>query len=147
MVTLFCISSLVTLLTNPVSQILVGILRHYVTLLLNSSPKKQPSEAVREQYVPPHPYHKLIGPSPCVSRRALGRAALLRSSAPLSPLQPATYQAFTSTLTHSLASGEYLKTKPPSKEGEESVQNPLEAAGMDGAMEGMKKQAVMMWGF
>jgi len=34
--------------------------------------------------------------------------------------------------------------KPKSKEGEEAVQNPFEAANMDGAMEGMKKQAVMM---
>jgi hypothetical protein len=33
------------------SQVLVGLLRHYVTVLLNSAPKKQPSIAVREQYV------------------------------------------------------------------------------------------------
>lgn len=30
-------------------QVLVGLLRHYVTLLLNSAPKKQPKAAVREQ--------------------------------------------------------------------------------------------------
>jgi hypothetical protein len=30
-------------------QILVGLLRHYVTLLLNSAPKKQPEVVVREQ--------------------------------------------------------------------------------------------------
>lgn len=32
-------------------QILVGLLRHYVTLLLNSPPKKQAAAAVREQCV------------------------------------------------------------------------------------------------
>lgn len=30
---------------------LVGVLRHYVTMLLNSAPKKQPIAVVREQYV------------------------------------------------------------------------------------------------
>lgn len=32
-------------------QILVGVLRHYVVLLLQSPPKKQPKEAIREQLV------------------------------------------------------------------------------------------------
>jgi ER membrane protein complex subunit 3 len=32
-------------------QILVGILRHYVTLLLGSSPKKLTRAAIREQYM------------------------------------------------------------------------------------------------
>jgi hypothetical protein len=32
-------------------QILVGILRHYVVLLLQSPPKKLPLAAIREQYV------------------------------------------------------------------------------------------------
>ena len=32
-------------------QVLVGLLRHYVTVLLNSAPKKQPAAAVREQLV------------------------------------------------------------------------------------------------
>lgn len=30
-------------------QILVGLLRHYVTMLLNSAPKKLPAAEVREQ--------------------------------------------------------------------------------------------------
>jgi hypothetical protein len=79
-----------------------------------------------------------------VTRRALGRAVLLRSSASLSPLPPSTYRALSNTFAAALSSGEYLKTKPKSKEGEETAQNPFEAANMDGAMEGMKKQAVMM---
>ena len=33
-------------------QILVGILRHYVVLLLQSTPKKQSRSAIREQCVP-----------------------------------------------------------------------------------------------
>lgn len=36
-------------------QVLVGLLRHYVTVLMNSAPKKQPSAAVREQSVHLHP--------------------------------------------------------------------------------------------
>lgn len=35
------------------SQILVGVLRHYVTQLLDGPPKKQPKKAVREQSVQP----------------------------------------------------------------------------------------------
>ena len=34
---------------TPRAQILVGILRHYVVLLLQSSPKKLPRNAIREQ--------------------------------------------------------------------------------------------------
>jgi hypothetical protein len=44
-------------------------------------------------------------------------------------------------LSAALASGSYLKPEV-SKEGE--AQNPLEMPGMDNAMDGMKKQAVMM---
>lgn len=37
--------------TNWGEQILVGVLRHYVTQLLNSPPKKQPLNVIREQSV------------------------------------------------------------------------------------------------
>ena len=67
---------------------------------------------------------------------------ILRSTAPLSPLPPKTYLAFSSSLAQALSSGVYLKPKAVQKEGE--VANPFEAAGMDGAMEGMKKQGIMM---
>lgn len=39
--------------------------------------------------------------------------------------------------------GKWLKPKAESED--DSEKNPFEAAGMDGAMEGMKKQAVMMY--
>ncbi|KAL7421361.1 hypothetical protein Q5752_004246 [Cryptotrichosporon argae] len=102
-------------------MVLVGLLRHYVTLLLNSAPKKQPAAAVREQ-------------------RALARAHLLRQSAPLSPLAPAQYRAFSSATAEALSSGAYLKPAG----GTDEPANPLEGAQMEGAMDGMKKQAVMM---
>ncbi|GFZ47403.1 ER membrane protein complex subunit 3 [Saitozyma sp. JCM 24511] len=105
-------------------MVLVGILRHYVTVLLNSSPKKQPAAVVREQ-------------------RALGRALLLRSTSPLSPLPPAQYKSFTSSLSAGFSAGEWLRAKPKT-ESQDAVANPFEAGGMDGAMDGMKKQAVMM---
>jgi len=67
---------------------------------------------------------------------------ILRSTAPLSPLPPKTYLAFSSSLANALSSGVYLKPKVAQKEGE--VQNPFESAGMEGAMDGMKKQGIMM---
>lgn len=39
--------------TNHTHQILVGVLRHYVTQLLVSAPKRQSLAVIREQYVPP----------------------------------------------------------------------------------------------
>ncbi|KIR26668.1 hypothetical protein I307_02016 [Cryptococcus deuterogattii 99/473] len=105
-------------------MLLVGVLRHYVTQFLNSAPKKQTAAAVREQ-------------------RALGRSALLRATATLSPLPPASYKALSGSLAGSLSSGEYIKPTPESKENA-SPANPFEGAGMENAMDGMKKQAVMM---
>ncbi|OCF54528.1 hypothetical protein L486_08078 [Kwoniella mangroviensis CBS 10435] len=106
-------------------MVLVGVLRHYVTLLLNSPPKKQPAAAVREQ-------------------RALGRAALLRATAPLSPLPPTQYRSFSTSFAAALSSGEYLKPTPK-KEGDDAAPaNPFDNGQMDSMMEGMKKQGVMM---
>jgi len=67
---------------------------------------------------------------------------ILRSTAPLSPLPPKTYLAFSGALATALSSGAYLKPKVVQKEGE--VANPFEGAGMEGAMDAMKKQGVMM---
>ncbi|WRT69019.1 uncharacterized protein IL334_006001 [Kwoniella shivajii] len=105
-------------------MVLVGVLRHYVTLLLNSPPKKQLAAAVREQ-------------------RALGRAALLRATAPLSPLPPAQYKSFSVSSASALSSGEYLKPSPQ-KEDDAGPANPFENGQMDTMMDGMKKQGVMM---
>jgi hypothetical protein len=117
----------------------VGLLRHYVTLLLNSAPKKQPAAVIREQQV-----HLKVprGSVLIVIRRALTRSALLRSTAPLSPLPPATYRAISSELADGLVAGKWLKPQPDSEQ--DGPQNPFEQAGMEGAMDGMKKQAVMM---
>ncbi|ORY20534.1 integral membrane protein DUF106-domain-containing protein, partial [Naematelia encephala] len=106
-------------------MVLIGILRHYVTLLLNNAPKKQPAAAVREQ-------------------RALARSALLRSTAPLSPLPPLAYRSLSAHYASCLSSGEYLKPKTDSVAKEGETPNPLEMPGMEGAMDGIKKQAVMM---
>jgi hypothetical protein len=76
------------------------------------------------------------------SRRAMQRAMVLRSSAPFSPLPPATYLSFSQQFAHNLDSGDYLKPKVESQEG--APPNPFEGGQMDGMMDGMKKQAVMM---
>jgi hypothetical protein len=60
----------------------------------------------------------------------------------MSPLPPKTYLSFSSTLATALSSGSYIKPKPVVKEGE--AVNPFENGQMEGAMDGMKKQAVMM---
>ena len=107
---------------RSVIQILVGVLRHYVTLLLSSSPAKQKAAAIREQ-------------------RLLTRSTVLRSSTANSPLHPSQYRAFSTSIAAALTSGDYLKPKP--KE-ESSAANPFEGAQMEGMMDGLKKQAVMM---
>ncbi|OCF41936.1 hypothetical protein I317_04238 [Kwoniella heveanensis CBS 569] len=107
-------------------MVLVGVLRHYVTLLLNSAPKKQAANAVREQ-------------------RALGRAALLRQTAPLSPVPPAQYKSLSASFAAALSSGEYLKPVASKEGGDDaSPPNPFEGAQMENMMDGMKKQGVMM---
>ena len=74
-------------------------------------------------------------------RRALVKGQTLRASSTLSPLYPAQYESFSRSLAVSLRSGEYLQDVKPKEEAE---QNPFEMANMDGMMDGMKKQAVMM---
>ena len=45
------------LISHSLFQILVGVLRHYVVVLLQSSPTKLPRAAIREQCVHPHSWH------------------------------------------------------------------------------------------
>lgn len=73
----------------------------------------------------------------------MARSQLLRASAPLSPLPPQAYIALSNSLTADLSSGKYLRSKPAPKE-DDLPANPFEAGNLEGAMEGMKKQAVMM---
>jgi len=111
-------------------MILVGILRHYVTLLLNSPPKKQILAAIREQ-------------------RAITRSQILRATSTFSPIPPHLYRAISSHLSTAFTEGTYLKDSLLSpeerKEREENPPNPLTDPGaMDGMVDGLKKQMAMM---
>ncbi|TFK43643.1 integral membrane protein DUF106-domain-containing protein [Crucibulum laeve] len=107
-------------------MILVGILRHYVVLLLQSSPKKQPRAAIREQ-------------------RALARSQILRATASNSPLPPHFYTSISRHLSDAFEAGTYLKDGPPKGDAPSTPPNPItDPAAMDGMMAGMKTQMVMM---
>jgi len=115
-------------------MILVGIFRHNVIQLLQSTPKKQSRTAIREQ-------------------RALLRAQILRSTAKSSPLPPTFYEAHTNELVAAFASGEYLKIDPSrptevDEDGNRIAPPPTsmltDPAAMEGMMGGMKSQMVMM---
>ncbi|KAJ6539232.1 transmembrane protein [Mycena capillaripes] len=108
-------------------MILVGILRHYVVILLQSAPKKQPREAVREQ-------------------RALTRSQVLRATAANSPIPSTYYKAVSRHLSEAFDAGTFLKDGPP-RDGDapKMPPNPMsDPAAMDGMMAGMKTQMVMM---
>ncbi|RDB22649.1 ER membrane protein complex subunit 3 [Hypsizygus marmoreus] len=106
-------------------MILVGILRHYVVILLQSSPKKLPREAIREQ-------------------RALIRSQILRATASNSPVPPQYYTSISRHLSEAFSAGTYLKDGPPKGDAQPSAPNPMDPAAMDGMMAGMKTQMVMM---
>lgn len=107
-------------------MILVGILRHYVVLLLQSAPKKLSKEAIREQ-------------------RALVRSNVLRATSANSPLPPAYYKGISHYLSEAFTKGTYLKDGPPKDDKPVTPPNPLtDPAAMDGMMSGMKTQMVMM---
>ncbi|CAL1701421.1 unnamed protein product [Somion occarium] len=107
-------------------MILVGVLRHYIVLLLQSAPKKQPKEVIREQ-------------------RALVRSQILRATASSSPIPPTYYKSISQYLSQAFADGTYLKDGPPQGDAPTTPPNPLtDPAAMDGMMAGMKTQMVMM---
>ncbi|KAI0832542.1 transmembrane protein [Trametes gibbosa] len=110
-----------------VVMILVGILRHYVVLLLQSPPKKLPRNAIREQ-------------------RALVRSQILRATSANSPVPPTYYKAVSQHLSQAFADGTYLKDGPPKADAPASTPpNPLtDPNAMEGMMAGMKTQMVMM---
>ncbi|KAL7282498.1 transmembrane protein [Trametes coccinea BRFM310] len=110
-----------------VVMILVGILRHYVVLLLQSPPKKMPRKAIREQ-------------------RALVRSQILRATSANSPLPPSYYKSISQYLSQAFADGTYLKDGPPKGDAPATAPpNPLTDPGaMEGMMAGMKTQMVMM---
>ncbi|TFK76018.1 transmembrane protein [Pluteus cervinus] len=107
-------------------MILVGVLRHYVVLLLQSPPKQLPKAAIREQ-------------------KALARSQILRATASFSPIPPTYYHAISKHLSDAFESGIYLKDGPPQGDAPTTPANPLtDPAAMDGMMSGMKTQMVMM---
>ncbi|KAI9513194.1 integral membrane protein DUF106-domain-containing protein [Russula earlei] len=107
-------------------MILVGVLRHYVVFLLQSSPKRLPRAAIREQ-------------------RALVRSNVLRATSTNSPIPLSFYQAISQDLSKAFAEGTYLKDGPPKQGETPAPPNPLsDPAAMDGMMAGMRTQMVMM---
>lgn len=107
-------------------MILVGILRHYVVILLQSPPKKLSRAATREQ-------------------RALTRSQILRATSSNSPIPLSFYKAISQHLSEAYKVGTYLKDGPPKADAPSSAPNPLsDPAAMDGMMAGMKTQMVMM---
>ncbi|KAH7916343.1 integral membrane protein DUF106-domain-containing protein [Hygrophoropsis aurantiaca] len=107
-------------------MILVGVLRHYVVVLLQAIPKKQSRAAIREQ-------------------RALTRCQILRATSANSPIPPSFYKTISQNLSEALKAGTYLKDGPPKADTPSTAPNPLsDPAAMDGMMAGMKTQMVMM---
>jgi hypothetical protein len=113
-------------------MLLVGILRHYAMQLLHTDPKRLGLHQLREQ-------------------RALMRAACFRNNCHV--LSPSRFEHRRNRLIQALADGEYLSdAAPASKKLADPTQksdtsgppNPLDPAQMDGMMDGMKKQMVMM---
>lgn len=127
---------------SKVIQILVGILRHYVVLLLQSTPKKQSRAAIREQYVLSCSASTRVN-SPF--RRALARAQILRATSANSPLPPTFYASISRHLSEAFTNGTYLKDGPPKSDAPTAPPSPLtDPAAMEGMMAGMKTQMVMM---
>lgn len=104
-----------------VVMILVGVLRHNIISLLNSAPKAIPAPELREQ-------------------RILTRAGALRQN--YFYLPPTSFSSRKTFLTNALSSGSYLHPKVDKES--DGPKNPFEGGGIDGMMEGMKKQMVMM---
>jgi hypothetical protein len=78
-------------------------------------------------------------------RRALLRSQLLRQSSTLSPLPPTLYTSLSTTLHNQLSTGALVSAPAPAAKAQEGPVNPLgDPAQMEGMMDGMKKQAVMM---
>ncbi|KAI5893734.1 uncharacterized protein SCHCODRAFT_02622612 [Schizophyllum commune H4-8] len=108
-------------------MVLVGVLRVNVVQLLQSPPKRQKKENVRET-------------------SAILRGGALRQTAQHSPLPPAYFLPLARQLATNLEEGAFLKDKPKdTTQGPSAPPNPLsDPAAMEGMMSGMKTQMVMM---
>ncbi|CAD6885610.1 unnamed protein product [Tilletia controversa] len=112
------------LLPITLVMILVGILRHNVTLLIDSPPKKISKQALREQ-------------------RVLARAQALRIN--FFQLPPSAFAARKAFLTDALGSGAYLqKANEGEENGSAAPASPFDPSQMDGMMQQMMKSMVMM---
>ncbi|KAK0540169.1 hypothetical protein OC835_000791 [Tilletia horrida] len=112
------------LLPITVVMILVGILRHNVTLLIDSPPKKVSRQALREQ-------------------RVLARAQVLRTN--FFQLPPSAFAARKAFLADALGSGAYLqKADEGAENGAATPGSPFDPSQMDGMMQQMMKSMVMM---
>ncbi|POW09136.1 hypothetical protein PSTT_07058 [Puccinia striiformis] len=107
-------------------MLLVGILRHYAMQLLHSDPKPIGLKKLREQ-------------------RALMRCGYFRNNSNF--LSPSRFEDRRNRLIDALNEGHYLSDLTQSTESSDtpaSPPNPLDPANMEGMMDGMKKQMVMM---
>ncbi|KAG0147510.1 hypothetical protein CROQUDRAFT_656079 [Cronartium quercuum f. sp. fusiforme G11] len=116
------------LLPITVVMLLVGILRHYAMQLLHTDPKPISLVALREQ-------------------RILLRANLFRANGHF--LDPERFESRREILIQALDGGSYLNdsesSKQPGKDDTPALPpNPLDSANMEGMMDGLKKQMVMM---
>jgi len=126
------------------TQILVGVLRHYVVVLLQSPPKQLSRAAIREQYVTAS-FPLFVVHSPPSCRRALVQSQILRATSAKSPIPPAHYKALSQHLSEAFKTGTYLKDGPPKGNAPPPAPNPLtDPTALDGMMAGMKTQMVMM---
>ena len=121
-------------------KILTGILRHYATVLMQTTPKKLDAKAVREQCAPSqalymHTY-SLLYPI----RRSLARGINLRSNA--SVLSPQSFQARKTYLISSFHSGTFLKE--PENKGKPPPNPMTDPAGMEAMMGMMRGNMAMM---
>lgn len=124
---------------------------------LPKSNPKRPFES--SSFSPSFPCATITQPTPLYVfsfwhlRRALVQSQVLRSTSSFSPLPPSSFQALSTRLTEGFHNGAFLKT-PLKRDADGNVleeqavskpPNPLADPGaMDGMMENMKKQAVMM---
>ncbi|KAF8311326.1 integral membrane protein DUF106-domain-containing protein [Cantharellus anzutake] len=106
--------------------ILVGILRHYVALL-NSPPKKHFHCIPTRHFLVAHR---------TIIRRAISCSQILRATSTSSPLPPHPYRTISSHLCIAFTEGTYLNENPPKTFADPGA--------MDGMVEGLKKQMVMM---
>ncbi|KAG2186062.1 hypothetical protein INT43_002500 [Umbelopsis isabellina] len=111
------------LLPIMVVMLLVGIIRHHISVLITGAPKKPQLKAVRES-------------------KALLRGSQLRSFRNAIP--PHAFESRKAYLTQAFEQGKYLKNPNAPKEGAPTPNPMTDPDMMEGMMEGMKKQVSNM---